>query len=128
MKRHISMAVEFGVAAVVMHGFSQTPMGPGGRVHPWENCASCAGGSAVVYRTVPVNSGLMHYVYPSGQCEETCRNQGHMQMGLGYLADTCVAAWDRGVDLFAETDKRLALGVEYIARYMLGSQETRSTA
>ena len=72
------------------------------------------------YRTGPVNSGITHYVYPSGQCEETCRDQGHTQMGLGYLLNTCVVAWNQGVDLFAEADNRLALGVEYTARYMLG--------
>jgi len=72
------------------------------------------------YRTGPVNSGITRYVYPSGQCEETCRDQGHTQMGLGYLADTCVVAWNQGVDLFAEADNRLALGVEYTARYSLG--------
>jgi hypothetical protein len=72
------------------------------------------------YRTGPVNSGITHYVYPSGQCEETCRDQGHTQMGLGYLLNTCVVAWNQGVDLFAEADNRLALGVEYTARYALG--------
>ena len=86
------------------------------------------------FRTGPVNSGITHYIYPSGQCEETCRDQGHVQLGLAYLAQTCVAAWNQGVDLFAEADNRLALGFEYTARYMLGedvptygkpSQETR---
>jgi hypothetical protein len=86
------------------------------------------------FRTGPVNSGITHYVYPSGQCEETCRDQGHTQLGLGYLANTCLVAWNQGVDLFAEADNRLALGFEYTARYMLGedvpvygkiSEETR---
>jgi len=72
------------------------------------------------YRTGPVNSGITRYVYPSGQCEESCRDQGHTQLGLGYLANTCVVAWNQGVDLFAEADNRLALGIEYTARYMLG--------
>jgi len=72
------------------------------------------------YRTGPVNSGITHYIYPSGQCEESCRDQGHTQMGLGYLVNTCVVAWNQGEDLFAEADNRLALGVEYTSRYMLG--------
>jgi len=74
------------------------------------------------FRLGPVNSGITHYVYPSGQCEETCRDQGHTQLGLGYFADTCVIAWNQGVDLFAEADNRLALGFEYTARYMLGEE------
>jgi Right handed beta helix region/Alginate lyase len=72
------------------------------------------------YRLGLVNSGITRYVYPSGQCEETCRDQGHTQLGLGYLVNTCIVAWNQGVDLFAEADNRLALGIEYTARYMLG--------
>jgi hypothetical protein len=72
------------------------------------------------FRTGPVNSGITHYVYPSGQCEETCRDQGHTQLGLSYFVNTCVVAWNQGVDLFGEADNRLALGIEYTARYMLG--------
>lgn len=72
------------------------------------------------FRTGPVNSGITHYIYPSGQCEETCRDQGHTQLGLSYLLNTCVVAWNQGVDLFGEADNRLALGIEYTARYMLG--------
>jgi len=72
------------------------------------------------FRTGPVNSGITHYVYPSGQCEETCRDQGHTQLGLSYFVNTCVVAWNQGVDLFGEADNRLALGMEYTSRYMLG--------
>ena len=72
------------------------------------------------YRIGPCNSGITRYIYPSGQCEESCRDQGHTQLGLSYLVNTCVMAWNQGVDLFAEADKRLALGMEYTARYMLG--------
>ncbi len=66
------------------------------------------------------NSGITRYVYPSGQCEETCRDQGHTQLGLGYMVNTCVIAWNQGVDLFGEADNRLALGIEYTARFNLG--------
>jgi hypothetical protein len=69
-----------------------------------------------------VNSGITRYVYPSGQCEETCRDQGHVQLGLGYLARTSIVAWNQGVDLFAEADNRLALGYEYTASLLLGEK------
>ena len=72
------------------------------------------------FRTGPVNSGITRYVYPSGQCEDSCRDQGHTQLGLANFANTCVVAWNQGVDLFAEADNRLALGFEYTSRYMLG--------
>lgn len=72
------------------------------------------------FRLGLVNSGITRYVYPSGQCEETCRDQGHTQLGLGYMLNTCIVARNQGVDLFGEADNRLALGFEYTARYMLG--------
>jgi len=72
------------------------------------------------FRTGPLNSGITRYIYPSGQCEETTRDQGHVQLGLGYMARTAVVAWNQGVDLFGEADNRLALGYEYTSRYMLG--------
>jgi hypothetical protein len=72
------------------------------------------------YRVGLGNSGITRYIYPSGQCEESCRDQGHTQLGLSYLVNTCVIAWNQGVDLFSEADNRLALGMEYTARYMLG--------
>ncbi len=72
------------------------------------------------YRIGPVNSGITRYVYPSGQCEETTRDQGHVQLGLGYFARTAIAAWNQGVDLFGEADNRLALGYEYTSRLLLG--------
>jgi hypothetical protein len=72
------------------------------------------------YRIGLGNSGITRYIYPSGQCEESCRDQGHTQLGLSYLVNTCVMAWNQGIDLFAEADNRLALGMEYTARYMLG--------
>jgi parallel beta-helix repeat protein len=74
----------------------------------------------VHFRTGPVNSGITRYVYPNGQCEETTRDQGHVQLGLGYFARTAIAAWNQGVDLFAEVDNRLALGFEYTSRLLLG--------
>jgi hypothetical protein len=72
------------------------------------------------YRTGGVNSGITRYVYPDGQCEETTRDQGHVQLGLGYFARTAIAAWNQGVDLFGEADNRLALGYEYTAQLLLG--------
>lgn len=74
------------------------------------------------YRTGPVNAGITRYIYPSGQCEESCRDQGHVQLGLGYFARTAIVAWNQGVDLFAEAENRLALGYEYTSRYMTGEE------
>jgi len=66
------------------------------------------------------NGGITKYVYPSGQCEENARDQGHTQLGLGYFALAAQTAWSQGVDLYGTADNRLALGYEFTARYMLG--------
>jgi Alginate lyase len=72
------------------------------------------------YRFGPGSSGITRYVYPNGQCEESTRDQGHTQLGLGYFALTSLIAWNQGVDIFSEAQDRLALGYEYTSRYMLG--------
>lgn len=68
------------------------------------------------------NAGITKYIYPSGQCEESTRDQAHTQLGLGELAQTCQIAWNQKVDLYGAAENRLALGFEYTARYMLGEE------
>jgi hypothetical protein len=66
------------------------------------------------------NGGITKYIYPSGQCQESTRDQAHTQLGLGELAQACQVAWNQGVDLYGAADNRLALGFEYTAKYMMG--------
>ncbi len=68
------------------------------------------------------NGSLVKYIYPSGQCQETTRDQGHVQMGLGLFAEAARIAWTQGVDLFGLADNRLTLGLEYTSRYLLGEE------
>jgi len=68
----------------------------------------------------PGNGGIAKYVYPSGQCEESTRDMGHTQLGLGYFAKDAQVARNQGVDLWGAYDNRLALGFEYTAKYMFG--------
>ena len=56
----------------------------------------------------------------SGQCQESGRDQSHVQMGIGFLGAACEIAWKQGVDLYGAYDNRLALGFEYTAKYNLG--------
>ncbi|MDO7172238.1 alginate lyase family protein [Mariniflexile sp. AS56] len=56
----------------------------------------------------------------TGQCQESGRDQGHSQMGLGYLAAISEIAWKQGVDLYGYLDNRLLHGFEYFAKYNLG--------
>ena len=66
------------------------------------------------------NGSLPHYVGETGQCQESGRDQQHVQLGLGALGDVCEMAWQQGDDLYAALDNRLLKGLEYTARYNLG--------
>lgn len=67
----------------------------------------------------PVNGSLFKYIYPSGQCQESMRDQGHVQLGLGEFAGAAQVAWTQGTDLLS--NNRLALGFEYTAQFLLGT-------
>ena len=66
------------------------------------------------------NGAITHYFNDFGECQESGRDQGHTQMGLGYLGCAAEIAWKQGVDLYGAADSRLALGYEYTAKYNLG--------
>ena len=68
------------------------------------------------------NGAINHYFNTWGQCQESGRDQGHAQMGLGFLTIASEIAWNQGYDLYAAYDNRLALGYEYTAKYMLGHE------
>ena len=66
------------------------------------------------------NGALPNYVNETGQCQETGRDQGHAQLGLGAMCEICEMAWEQGDDLWGALDNRLMKGVEYTAKYNLG--------
>lgn len=66
------------------------------------------------------NSALPNYIGADGQCQETGRDQGHAQLGLGNLAEICEIAWNQGDDLWSAEDGRMYKGYEYMAKYNLG--------
>mgnify|MGYP002479261097 CR=1 FL=1 len=66
------------------------------------------------------NGAIGNYIWPSGQAQESGRDQAHTQMGLDFLAATCETAWIQGIDLYKALDNRLLKGFEYTARYNLG--------
>jgi hypothetical protein len=67
------------------------------------------------------NGGILYYVAPSGQCQESGRDQGHCCMGLGNLVAVCEVAKRQGIDLYGLYDNRLMTGLEYYAKYNLGN-------
>ena len=68
----------------------------------------------------PVNGSIFKYVYPSGQCQETMRDQGHVQLGLGEFAGAAQIAYTQGKDLLTVGNNRLALGYEFTAQVLMG--------
>lgn len=66
------------------------------------------------------NGSILNYFNNFGQCQESGRDQSHVQMGIGFLGTACEIAWKQGVDLYGAYDNRLALGFEYTAKYNLG--------
>lgn len=66
------------------------------------------------------NGAIKNYFNAFGECQESGRDQSHVQMGIGFLACACEMAWKQDVDLYAAADNRLALGYEYTAKYNLG--------
>lgn len=68
----------------------------------------------------PLNGSLFKYIYPNGQCQETPRDQAHVQLGLGEFAGAAQIAYTQGTDLFSIADNRIALGYEYTASILFG--------
>jgi parallel beta-helix repeat protein len=67
-----------------------------------------------------VNGSIFKYIYPNGQCQESPRDQGHVQLGIGEFAGAAQVVYTQGTDLFSMADNRIALGFEYTARFLLG--------
>ena len=73
-----------------------------------------------IYLYANDNGTLPHYISETGQCQETGRDQGHAQLGLGAMCEICEMAWEQGDDLWGALDNRLMKGMEYTAKYNLG--------
>ncbi|MES2279007.1 MAG: alginate lyase family protein [Bacteroidota bacterium] len=67
------------------------------------------------------NGTIKNYISgATGQIQESGRDQGHSQLGIGAMATICEEAWKQGDDLYSALDNRLMLGFEYVAKYNLG--------
>ena len=65
------------------------------------------------------DAAIPYYIYANGQCQEACRDQGHVMAGLGQLVDLAEMAWNQGDDLYGAYDNRILLGLEWALRYNL---------
>lgn len=67
------------------------------------------------------NGTIQNYISgTTGQIQESGRDQGHPQLGVGALATVCEIAYNQGDDLYSALDNRLLKGFEYVAKYNLG--------
>ena len=69
------------------------------------------------------NSGIIKYIYPGGQCQETTRDWAHVQLGIGEFAKAAQVGDTQGIDFYSFGDDRLAQGFEQCAKYMLDKQD-----
>jgi hypothetical protein len=58
--------------------------------------------------------------FVDGLGQETCRDFGHLQMGLAAMIDTAETALLQGVDLYATEAKRITVAMEFHAGFLLG--------
>lgn len=74
-------------------------------------------GNGMIYNAIP-------YVYEDGtaQWQESGRDQGHTNLGLGLMACVCEMAWSQGDDLYGMSDNRLLKAAEYVAKYNNGEE------
>ncbi len=67
------------------------------------------------------NGTLLNYIDPvTGQCQESGRDQAHVQFGLACVASICEIAYNQGNDLYSASDNALLKGYEYTAKYLCG--------
>ena len=70
------------------------------------------------------NGTIRNYISDStGQIQESGRDQGHSQLGIGALATVCEIAWNQHDDLYGALNNRLLKGFEYVAKYNLGNDD-----
>lgn len=70
------------------------------------------------------NGTLYYYIDgETGQCQESGRDQGHVQLGLSFALSCCEMAYKQGNDLYGALDNRLMKGMEYTAKYNAGHDD-----
>ncbi|OOM82263.1 autolysin [Clostridium puniceum] len=77
-----------------------------------------------LYQDIHVNGSIAVYVSDTGQSVESARDQGHAQLGIGYMAEVCEVANKQGIDLYSLYDNRLAKAFEWAAKYNLYGEVT----
>lgn len=76
------------------------------------------------YKAGRGNGRLEHYIYSSGQGQESGRDQAHMQLGLSKLTETALTLYHalNSTEAFTHAGHRLRAGLEYTAKFNLGGE------
>ena len=81
---------------------------------------------AVNYYLNGIGDGKMsYYVREDSTTQETLRDQGHEQMGIGALAGFAEIAWNQGINLYSKENNRLLKGIEGTAKRVLKTDYRR---
>jgi hypothetical protein len=70
---------------------------------------------------------LPKYILDSGEGMETCRDLGHLGLGVRSLLYAAQTAWHQGTDLFTPNQARLAKFIELHGSWMLGKAAVPSS-
>ncbi len=75
--------------------------------------------------TTKAGSALTTYWYSPGKfvdgvVQETCRDFGHLELGLSAMFNAAETARIQGIDLYAEQKQRLAAGLEFNTQFLDG--------
>lgn len=70
---------------------------------------------------------LPKYILDSGEGMETCRDLGHLGLGVRSLLYAAQTAWQQGTDLFTPNQARLAKFIELHGAWMLGKTAVPSS-
>lgn len=67
------------------------------------------------------NGAFPNYIdEETGQCQESGRDQGHAQLGIGTTGAICEIAYKQGNDLYSVYNNLVMKGYEYTAKYNIG--------
>jgi len=70
------------------------------------------------------NELINHYIWETGQSQESSRDQQHVLFGLGLIQSMAEMAWNQGYDLYGFNNHRLLKGLEYSMRYNVSAVQS----
>lgn len=78
------------------------------------------------FKTGAGNGSILHaipflHAGGLGQWQESGRDQGHAQLGVGLMGAFCEMAWNQGIDMYTYSSSRFMQGSEYVASYNNGN-------